>query len=216
MKVKRPATDPKIAVGYIRASKDSQQLTPEVQRAALEAWATREGVRVASWHVDVNVCSVTPIEDRLGLCAAKRDRLARDPALTASIEHAAAKVGAEVLSAAGEGNGSTPADEFMRGIVDTASRYERALIRARTRDALKAKSAKGQRVGSIPFGFHVKQDGIHLEPDPAEQAAISEARALTQRGLSLRATAISLASSGFLSRQGRPFQATQIMRMLES
>ena len=51
---------PLVAVAYVRVSKDDQKLGPEAQRASIEAWAAREGVRVASWHVDQGVCSVTP------------------------------------------------------------------------------------------------------------------------------------------------------------
>jgi DNA invertase Pin-like site-specific DNA recombinase len=53
---------PKVAVAYIRVSKDEQKLGPEAQRASIEAWATREGIAVASWHVDQGVCSVTAID----------------------------------------------------------------------------------------------------------------------------------------------------------
>ncbi len=35
---------PLVAVAYIRVSKDDQKLGPEAQRAAVEAWAAREGV----------------------------------------------------------------------------------------------------------------------------------------------------------------------------
>src|SRR5580692_4976502 len=83
---------------------------------------------------------------------------ARPWLLTASIEHAAAEAGAVVRSSAGEGNGSTPADEFMRGVIDSAARYERALIRARTKAALAAKSAKGERVGAVTYGFALAAD----------------------------------------------------------
>jgi DNA invertase Pin-like site-specific DNA recombinase len=31
--------------------------------------------------------------------------------------------------------------------------YERALIRARTRAALQAKRARGERVGAVPYGY---------------------------------------------------------------
>jgi DNA invertase Pin-like site-specific DNA recombinase len=229
MKVKKNIGNPKIAIGYARVSKEEQRLGPEAQRANIESWAAREGIQVASWHIDQGVSSVAPIEERPGLCAAlaalrehnagilvvaKRDRLARDPALTASIERAVSRAGAIIQSAAGEGNGETPGDEFMRGIIDSMARYERALIRSRTRDALKAKAAKGERVGSVPFGSALSKDGIRLEPSAEEQATIAEARAMAAEGMSLRSIANSLATSGRLSRRGRPFQATQIMRMV--
>jgi DNA invertase Pin-like site-specific DNA recombinase len=221
--------NPLVAVAYIRVSKDEQKLGPEAQRAAVEGWAAREGVSVASWHVDQGVCSVTSIEGRPALVAAlaalrgqgagvlvvaKRDRIARDPGLTASIEHAAAEAGAVVRSSAGEGNGSTPADEFMRGVIDSAARYERALIRARTKAALAAKSAKGERVGAVPYGFALAADGVHLEADPAEQGVLTVVRELRAAGLSQRAIAGELAARGLISRTDKAFGQTQVARML--
>src|SRR5580704_2158101 len=124
---------PTVAVAYIRVSKDDQKLGPEAQRAQVEAWAAREGVSVASWHVDQGVCSVTPIDQRPALVAAlsalrehdagvlvvaKRDRISRDVVLTDMIERACQACGARAVSAAGEGNGDTPADGFMRTVID--------------------------------------------------------------------------------------------------
>src|ERR1019366_5979320 len=87
------------------------------------------------------------------LVVAKRDRIARDVVLTAGVEREAGRLGARVTSAAGEGNGSSPADGFMRTVIDGAAEYERALIRARTKAALAAKKAKGECVGQVPYGF---------------------------------------------------------------
>src|ERR1700689_3301472 len=194
---------PLVAVAYVRVSKDDQKLGPEAQRASIEAWAAREGVEVAAWHVDAGVCSVTAIADLPALVAAleslrqhgagvlvvaKLDRIALDPALTAAVEGAAAAVGAVVRSAAGEGNGSTPADEFMRGVIDSASRYERALIRARTTAALAVIRARGQKTGgSVPYGYRLDADGRTLVAVEGEQATIARARTLAAEGRSLRA-----------------------------
>ncbi len=222
---------PKVAVAYIRVSKDEQKLGPEAQRASIEAWATREGIAVASWHVDQGVCSVTAIDERPALVAAlaalrdhgagvlavaKRDRIARDPVLTAGVERAASEAGAVVLSAAGEGNGSTPADEFMRGVIDSPSRYERALIRARTTAALAVIRARGHKTGgSVPFGYRLDADGRTLVAVEAEQVIIARARALAAEGRSLRAVAAQLSVEGHTSRKGSPFFAAQVGRMLD-
>jgi site-specific DNA recombinase len=223
---------PLVAVAYIRVSKDEQKLGPDAQRASIEAWAAREGVSVASWHVDAGVCSVTPVDERPALvdalaalrghgagvlAVAKRDRIARDPGLTASIEDAAAEAGAVVRSSAGEGNGSTPADEFMRGVIDSAARYERALIRARTTAALAVIRARGQKTGgSVPYGFRLDVDGRTLVAVEGEQATIARARVLAVEGLSLRTVAGQLAAEGHVSRKGSPFSAVQVARMLAS
>jgi DNA invertase Pin-like site-specific DNA recombinase len=212
--------DARTAVAYIRVSKDDQKLGPEAQRASIEAWATREGVQVATWHVDQGVCSVTPIDQRAALMAAlaslrehgagvlvvaKRDRIARDVVLSAMVGRAAKIAGAAVVSAAGEGNGDTPADGFMRTVIDGAAEYERALIRARTKAALAAKSAKGELTGCAPYGARVGADGVHLEVCPEEQATIARGRELGASGLSLRAIAAALNAEGHRNRAGKPF-----------
>jgi DNA invertase Pin-like site-specific DNA recombinase len=187
---------------------------------------------VVAWHVDQGVCSVTPIDGRPALVAAlaslrehgagvlvvaKRDRIARDVVLTAGVERAAGSSGAVVVSAAGEGNGDTPADAFMRTVIDGAAAYERALIRARTKAALAAKSARGEKTGgSVPYGYRLDTDGRTLVAVEGEQATIARARALTAEGRTLRAVAAQLAAEGHVSRKGVAFFAAQVGRMLAS
>ena len=223
---------PLVAVAYIRVSKDDQKLGPEAQRASIEAWAAREGVQVAAWHVDQGVCSVTPIDQRPALVAAlaslrehgagvlvvaKRDRIARDVVLTAGVERAAGQSGAVVASAAGEGNGDTPADGFMRTVIDGAAQYERALIRARTTAALAVIRARGQKTGGgVPYGFELAADGRTLVAVEGEQATIARARALAA---GTDPSARSLPSSrprAIPAAPGARSRASQIARMLAS
>jgi DNA invertase Pin-like site-specific DNA recombinase len=222
---------PLVAVAYIRASKGDQKLSPEAQRASIEAWARSQGVSVAAWHVDAGVCSVTAIDQRPALVAAlaslrehgagvfvvaKRDRIARDVVLTAGVERAATSAGAVVVSAAGEGNGAAPADAFMRTVIDGAAAYERALIRARTTAALAVIRARGQKTGgSVPYGYSLAADGRRLVAVESEQATIARARALASEGRSLRAVAVQLAAEGHVSRKGVAFFAAQVGRMLD-
>lgn len=218
-----------LAVGYLRVSTDEQRLGPEAQRAAIEAWAAREGVSVAAWHVDAGVSGATGIEGRPALCAAlsalrelgagvlvvaKRDRIARDVVVAATIERAAALAGARLVSADGTGNGDTPADAFMRTVIDGAAAYERGLIRARTKAALAAKAARSERVGEVPYGFRVAADGVRIETSDAEQAVLAAVRELAAAGLSQRAIARELEARRLLSRAGRAFGKTQVARML--
>jgi DNA invertase Pin-like site-specific DNA recombinase len=220
----------KVAVAYIRASKDDQKLSPEAQRASIEAWAGREGVSVVAWHVDQGVCSVTPVAERPALLAAiaalrehgagvlvvaKRDRIARDVVVGATVGRAVQAAGASLASAMGEGNGDSPADAMMRGVVDVFAQYERDMIRARTRAALAVIRARGDKTGgSVPYGYTVGQDGRALVAVEGEQAVIRRARELSAEGRTLRAVAARLAADGFVSRTGGGFHAPQIARML--
>jgi DNA invertase Pin-like site-specific DNA recombinase len=147
------------AVAYLRASKDEQRLSSHAQRTSIESWATREGVRVAAWCTDQGVRSVSPIAERPGLrealaairehragvlVVARRDRIARDVVLAALVDRAVTTAGARLVSASGEGNGDSPADAFIRTVIDGAAQCEHGLIRARTCAALAVKRARGE------------------------------------------------------------------------
>jgi len=220
--------NPRLAVAYVRVSTADQQLGPEAQRASIEAWASREGVSIISWHVDA-ISGASDIVARPGLVAAlaalrsagagtlvvaKRDRVARDVIVAASVERAASAAGARLTSADGTGNGDTPADSFMRTVIDGASAYERALIRARTKSALAVKAARGERVGEIAFGYRLAVDGVHLIQDVAEQGVLSAVSELRAAGRSHRAIVAELAARGLVSRSGRPLGLSQIQRII--
>ena len=225
--LKRSA-DIRLAVAYLRASTSEQHLSPDAQRAVIDGWATRAGVSVVAVHEDLGVSGGSPLEDRPGLAralaelgqrragffvVAKRDRLARDVAIALAIERAVARQGARIASADGTGNGETPADQFMRTVIDGAAAYERALIAARTKAALAAKRARGFRAGEVPFGFSATEDG-RLVPSEREQAVLAEVGRLRAAGLSLRAVTASCAESGHRSRAGTPLGLTQVARLV--
>src|SRR5262245_39337768 len=125
---RRPKGNPQLAVAYIRVSTDEQRLGPEAQRAALEVWARWQKVQIVSWCLDAGVSGGSELADRpalgealralrsLGagiLLVAKRDRLARDVAIAATLDRLVGQCGAKVVSADGAGNGDSPADHFL-------------------------------------------------------------------------------------------------------
>lgn len=211
--------NPLVAVAYLRVSTEDQRLGTEAQMATIQQWAAANGVTVAATFTDQGVSGAAGIEQRPGLVAAlsalrtlgagalvvgKRDRIARDVVIAAMVERAADAAGARVVSADGMGNGDAPADAFMRTVLDGAAAYERALIRSRTKAALAAKKARGERVGTVPYGYRADADGRLVE-DAAEQGVLAIVRELRSAGLSVRAVAAELAARGIVSRKGRPF-----------
>lgn len=219
-----PPASPRIAVAYLRVSTDEQHLGPDAQRAAITAWATREGVSVVAWHVDAGVSGAAAIADRPELLAAlaalrehgagvlavaKRDRLARDVMAAAMIDRMAVDAGARVVSAAGEGTDSDdPSAVLMRRMVDAFAEYERALIAARTRAALAVKRSRGEATSHAPFGFRAV-DGV-LVADEAEQAVIAQVRAARARGMTVRAICDELRAAGIVSRKGKPLAVSAV------
>jgi DNA invertase Pin-like site-specific DNA recombinase len=220
-------TNPLLAIAYLRVSTEDQRLGPEAQRAAIEAWATTNGVSVVAWHVDQGISGAAPIDARPALLAAlaglrehgagllvvaKRDRIARDVLVAATVERIVAKERATLVSAAGEGNGDAPGDAFMRTIIDAAAAYELALIRARTKAALAAKAARGERVGMVPFGFMVDPaDTKRLVPCKLEMQILAHVLTLVRQGMAPYSIAARLAAEGVCSpRTGKPLAVSSI------
>jgi DNA invertase Pin-like site-specific DNA recombinase len=216
--------DPTRAVGYVRVSTDEQALGPEAQRDALAAWCDANGATLVACFEDHGVSGTTPLDrrpalnealdalatERAGvLLVAKRDRLARDVVVGAVIERLVERQGARVLAADGTGNGEGPEHQLMRHLVNAFAEYEALVIAARTRAALAVKKARGERVGSVPYGFRVTDDGI-LEPDDDEQEMVAVARRLRERGLSLRAIDRELRARGHLPRNGRAWHVNSL------
>jgi site-specific DNA recombinase len=150
------------------------------------------------------------------LLVAKRDRLSRgDMMTTAMIEAAVKRAGARVISAAGEGTESDdPASVLMRRIIDAFGEYERLLIKARTRAALKAKKARGERYGQVPYGHRLAGDGTRLEPDPAEAAAVALILELRATRMTLRAIAGELDRRAVPTKSGRPWRHSTVHDVL--
>lgn len=227
MKRTKPAADPTVAVAYLRASTEDQNLGPEAQRAAISAWAARQSVTVAAWCVDQGVSGGKAVEDRPGLLealqalstrgagllvAAKRDRIARDVVIAATVERLAQDAGARVVTADGVSAENTPEGMLMRGLLDLFASYERAVIRARTRAALNVKRSRGERLGGdLPVGFRAQ--GGRLVPCADEQGLIERVRELRSRGLSIARVAAILNAEGVTLR-GCRIHPTTLSRVL--
>jgi DNA invertase Pin-like site-specific DNA recombinase len=225
--MRKPATDPSKAVAYLRCSTERQDLSPDAQRDAIAAWAAANGVEVVAWHEDLGVSGGTELEKRPGLLAAteslrtegagvlvvaKRDRLARDVLTAALVERLAERAGARVVAADGTGNGDGPEAALLRTMIDAFAAYERALIRGRTKAALAVKKAKGERVGTVPYGFR-SEDGT-LVPDAQEQEALRLARRLRAEGESLRGIGRALLDAGYEPRAATQWHVAVLSRLV--
>lgn len=201
----RKKGDAKVAIGYLRVSTDRQHLGPDAQRAAINAWATTEGIRVAAWFVDEDTSGGSELSDRPGLMAAiaalrayragvlavaKRDRLARSVEVAVALERAIRGAGAIVATADGR-NDESPGGKLIRQIEDAVAEHERALISERTKAALEVKRRRGQPTGGVPpYGFRLDEQGprsssgrpTQLVPDELEQAICTRVMRMKELG----------------------------------
>ena len=223
-------------IGYRRISKDNGSgLGLAAQSVAIKAEAKRLGAPVSEMFTDSGVSGAAPIEKRLALLdalkalkagdvlmVARRDRLARDAMLAGWICKEVRKRGAEVRSADGTGNGTSPTDRLMSQIVDAFSEYERALICTRTKDVMRIRRERGLKLGGdAPYGYRDLPDKdadgkpiTRVVKDPTEQKIIREVKRLRARGATLRETGAMLEKAGYRNRKGRRFSPPTLSRML--
>lgn len=225
---RRKAANALLAVAYIRVSTDDQALGPKAQLSAVQRWAQANNVTIMAVHQDLGLSGGLEADRRPGLMAAlgslsthraglllvaKRDRLARDVVVAATVERLVQRKGAKIVSADGT-NAEGPEGMLMRGMNDLFAQYERALIRSRTSAALAVKQSKGERVGAAPIGYQVSSDGVHIEADASEQVAIARIRELRADGFAIAAIAATLNDEGVPAR-GKRWHPTTVQRLLD-
>jgi DNA invertase Pin-like site-specific DNA recombinase len=223
------------AYGYVRVSTQEQAqsgLGLAAQRQAIKETAKKLGLELVEIYADEGLSGAGRAADRPGLMdvlaqvkkkdvllVAKRDRLSRDPTELALLERQLKGRKARVISAAGEGTESDSPDQMlMRRLVDAMAEYERSMIAARTKAALRAKRSRGERAGTIPYGWKLGKDGRRLVQAAEEVVVIrSVVRAFKAGkldGLTEREIVAQLKTGGVVSpRTGKPLALNQAQRL---
>lgn len=200
-------------IGYVRASTDKQELSPEAQERALRDWASVTGAEIVGLETDRGVSGAAPLEKRPGLLRAierigegrdadellvlRRDRLARSVIQACAIEALLERQGGRVRCVDGAGNGDDPSAVLIRQILDSFAQYERAIIALRTTAAMQRKIARGEYTGGRPpYGWRVGPDGRTLEPNEYELDVVRRIQGARERGMSYRTIAASLNEQG--------------------
>lgn len=220
--------DPKVAVGYIRVSKDTeiQALGTEAQRMALQQWADSNGVTIAQVFVE-EVKGAAPLDRRpiflealaavaahgAGLLVVQRlDRFSRDPLTAALAEAELQRHGATLAVALGAGSGEDATAALIRSILFAVARFEKEMIKARIKAALAVKRSRGECVGHAPYG--TKAEGKSLSIHPAEAATLQRLRELRSSGLTLRGVIERATIEGLRNRAGNPFTMATVHRLV--
>ena len=151
-------------IGYVRVSTDEQADSGAglaVQRAAIEAEATRRGWQLVAIHEDAGAsgkslngrpglaAALAAVEagEAAGLVVAKLDRLSRSLLDFAGLMARSQRKGWALVALDLGVDTSTPSGEMMASVLAIFAQFERRLIGQRTRDALAVKKAQGVRLG---------------------------------------------------------------------
>ncbi len=99
-------------------------------------------------------------------------------------------------------------------ILASLSAFERQLTSERTAQALQGKISRGERVGSIPFGWRVGKDGTHLIEDAHEQKVLQRMKWYDSRGYSATKIAKTFNEQGVPTKHNGTWQAKQVLGIL--
>jgi site-specific DNA recombinase len=219
------------AIGYARVSTDKQAdfgVSLPAQTEKIRAMAIVQGAELAEVIVDAESAKDLDrpgMERLLGLVdagavdvviIAKLDRLTRSVADLAELLKRFEKRGVSLVSVADSLDTRSAAGRLVLNIMVSVSQWEREAIGERTRDAMRHKRANGQRVGTIPFGFRLAEDGSLLEEDPAEQGVLSRIRELKAAGHTLQEIADELNRQGFRTRRGTAWRFQYVAAALQA
>lgn len=225
-RIRRFPGNAQLAVAYLRVSREDLTNGEEAQRKTISSWAVAHNITIVAWFADQLSGATSPAdrpgfvsaiaetaEKRAGLfVCANRSRIARDVSYAAAAEQLATDAGAKLVTADGVDSSDTPEARLIRTVLDAFSAYERALIRTRTKLALEAKKARGEALGSIPYGFRKK--GRMLEQDEHEQLCLARMRELHDTGHSQYIIAKMLKLEGYKPR-GKAWHVSSICRLLK-
>jgi DNA invertase Pin-like site-specific DNA recombinase len=217
-------------IGYVRVSTDRQAeqgVSLEAQEAKIRAMATVQSAELLDVIVDGGESAKSlnrPGLQRLlelinagkvdAVIVAKLDRLTRSVKDLCGLLELFEKRKVALISVAESLDTGSAAGRLVITIMAAVSQWEREAIGERTRDALRHKRGKGERVGNIEFGYRLAADGVHVEPDPAEQASLAAIRSLRLGGHSLRAVAGALNNSGHRTRRGTQWRLESVVRAI--
>lgn len=217
------------AVAYLRCSTDKQAergLTLEIQAEKVAAYAALYDIVLVEVIVDAGLSAKTLVRPGLqqalamlksgaaeALLVMKLDRLSRSVAdLGTLVEKYFQK--AALLSVTEQLDTRSAGGRLCLNLLASVAQWERETIGERTAHAMQAKKARHQRVGAVPFGYRLGDDGKSLSPLEDEQVVIAKARDLRSSGLSLREVAKQLDDAGHRSRSGRAMAAEQVRRLV--
>ena len=112
---------------------------------------------------------------------------------------------------------STAAGRMVVNMIGVVAQWEREAIGERTSAALQVKRQRGERYsGRSPYGWQYVDGRMVESNDEQRVIGMVESMRACDDGLSLLAISRCLADRGILNRNGKPFSASSIKRIIES
>jgi site-specific DNA recombinase len=189
-----------VAIGYVRVSTEGQVkegVSLEAQQRKIEVWCLANDVQLTGVFVDAGISgkradnrpelqnALNAVTKSKGvLVVYSLSRLARSTKDTITISERLDKAGADLVSLSEKLDTTSAAGKMVFRLMAVLAEFERDQISERTSTAMAHKKSKGERVGTIPFGFRLLDDGRTLVRDEKEQRIIELLELFRESGYS--------------------------------
>ena len=219
------------ATAYIRVSTEGQAtegVSLEAQQAKIQAWCLANDVTLGNVFIDAGISGKRAdnrpqlqlalddvCQNRGVLMVYSLSRLARSTKDTIAISERLDKAGADLVSLSEKLDTTSAAGKMVFRMMAVLAEFERDQISERTSSAMAHKKSKGERVGTVPFGFRLLDDAKTLVKDEKEQGIIELLELLRNSGLSYGAVADILNRKSVpTKKQGAKWQGTTVRNIL--
>ena len=217
---------------YRRVSTEEQVNGPQAQEDAILKWLEAHDdvyENAKNMHVDFfddGVSGSVPFNERPAgaalanalkegdtIVVSKLDRLFRSVADAANMIGMWNSANIKLVSISEGFDMGNPYGRAMAQMASVFAELEREMIRARTKEALDAKRARGECVGTVPYGYD--RVGNMMVNNDAEQARIEKIMSMrVQGGLEAREIADTLNLHGIKAKNGGLWHKTQVQRVI--
>ena len=219
------------AIGYVRVSTEEQAVNGNslgIQREKIGAMAALQDADLLDVIVDdasarnlnrpgmQHVLNMVKSREVDAVIVYKLDRLTRRVRDLAALLERFDKANVALISVSESLDTSTAAGRLVLNVMGSVAQWEREAISERTREALQAKRARGERTGNIPYGCQLAEDGTHLEDEPEEQRILRLIKRRRKDGLTLRAIADELNGRGIHTRKGGEWKHQYVANLLNT
>ena len=219
------------AIGYIRVSTQGQVedgVSLEAQQAKIEAWCLANDDELVNVYTDSGISgkamanrekllqALDAVGQGIALVTHSMSRISRSTRDMLALADKLEKRGADLVSLTEKIDTTTAAGKMIFRMLAVLNEFERDQVSERTKAALAHKRAKGERIGTVPYGYSLHDDGVSLIENNAEQSILRDIQLLRREGYKLREITEELNNRGLLTRRGSEWRVQYIHNLLKA
>jgi len=219
------------AIGYIRVSTQGQVedgVSLEAQQTKIEAWCLANDYELVNVYTDSGISgkamanrekllqALDAVGQGIALVTHSMSRISRSTRDMLALADKLEKRGADLVSLTEKIDTTTAAGKMIFRMLAVLNEFERDQVSERTKAALAHKRAKGERIGTVPYGYSLHDDGVSLIENNAEQSILRDIQLLRREGYKLREITEELNNRGLLTRRGSEWRVQYIHNLLKA